>query len=55
MSAALTQAAVDLTQEYAQDYWDAGNQIVRLLFGLTFGVYVILALNKDVRTYLPGI
>ncbi len=39
----------DVAQPYAQKFWEAGNQIVLLMFGAAFGTYVILAQSPELR------
>ena len=38
-----------LATAYAQKFWDAGNQVVTLIFALAFGVYLSLAGSIDIR------
>lgn len=37
---------------YLGRYWEAANSIVLLMFGLTFAVYVLLAKEAGVRSFL---
>jgi hypothetical protein len=37
---------------YAQKYSDAGSQVITLIFALAFGIYVLLAQNKEARSLL---
>ncbi|BAV45428.1 hypothetical protein MesoLj113a_44860 [Mesorhizobium sp. 113-1-2] len=34
---------------YAQKFWDAENNVITIIYGLTFAVYVIIAQYPDVR------
>ncbi|TRC72032.1 hypothetical protein FJV83_31400 [Mesorhizobium sp. WSM4307] len=44
----MTAASSDMALAYAKNYWDAGNQVVILMFGLAFAVYYTLTQYKEV-------
>ena len=42
-------ASNEFALAYAKNFWDIGNQIVILMFGLAFAVYYVLVQNNEVR------
>jgi len=38
-----------LITAYAQKYWDAGNILITLMFGVAFGIYYLAVQHKGVR------
>src|SRR5258707_6634455 len=42
----------DFALAYSQSFYDSGNQIISLMFGLAFAVYFALAGSADIRALL---
>ena len=45
---------VDFALVYAGKFWDAGNLIVTLMFGLAFGVYYLASQHVEIRDLLQN-
>ena len=42
----------ELAGDYARKYWEAGNLVVTLVFGVTFAIYLLFAQSPQIRSYL---